>query len=110
VSRASVVRRCCAVLLTVGLLAVAVQVERVHRDTWEWTLRPSAAAPLLAFGGRDYKRTAPDLAVEPGFERIGTSRGGGAIFGPPLPHELTPVYLQVRDGEVVHGYVLMGGL
>jgi hypothetical protein len=109
VSRGLIARSCAAALVAVALIALGVRLVHVHEATWEWTLRPSAAAPLLAYGDRDYKRSRPDPGVEPSFERIGTSLGGGAVFGPPLPHENAPVYLQVRDGDVVYGYVLLGG-
>ncbi len=95
------------VVAVVGLVLVG-RLVAVHRATWDWRLTPAAAPAKLHLGGRDYKRSAPELSPPAGLHEVGRTDGGGVVLsiatGPG-----TPTVLYVQVGSELTGYALMGG-
>ena len=96
-----------SLLLVAGL--AALRLEHTHAQSWEWRWKPSPAPPKLAFEGRDDSRGQPLATLPPGDVRLGTTPGGGVVFGPPHPHPHAPTVLEVESGGHLSGYALMGG-
>jgi hypothetical protein len=96
-----------SLLLVAGV--AALRVEHTHQQSWEWRWNPSPAPPKVTFEGRDYSRGQALATLPPGAVRLGTTPGGGVVFGPPRPHPHAPTVLEVRSGEHLMGYALMGG-
>ena len=115
-------RRILSLLLGVAAVVVvllAVQVARVHHETGELRLTPSAAPPELHEAGRLYRRSAstPTSSLPRGTQEVGTTAGGGVLFGPqrfslegPATEPVVPTVIWVRDDDGnIWSYGLVGG-
>lgn len=93
-------------VLVVASLALAMRLQHVHDETWEWRLQPTATPPLVHYDGRDYRRSGapPDLTD---LRHRGTTPGGGTIYAPTGVR--TAVTIVVVDGRHAVSYGLMGG-
>ncbi len=96
-----------AFVIVVAAVAL-IQMARVHLESWEWRLAPSAAPPKVHFADRDYTRGSPKPSVPPGYVKRGETRGGGLIYTWSTGGE-PQVILYVRAGRGVWPYALMGG-
>lgn len=96
-----------SLLVAAGI--AGLRLEHTHEQSWEWRWNPSPTPPKVAFEGRDYSRGQPLATLPPGDVRLGTTPGGGVVFGPPRPHRYAPTVLEVRSGGHLTGYALMGG-
>ena len=95
------------VLVTSG--SVLVHLERVHQRSSEWGWSPPAAAEKIQHLGRDYRRsTAAAPSVPSAGIRLGTTEGGGRIFGTPRGAAV-PTVLHVVVGQDTYRYALVGG-
>jgi hypothetical protein len=96
---------------------VALQLVRVHQETGEFRLTPSAAPPDLHAYGRTYHRSTsgPATSVPSGVHEIGATPGGGELLGPRhmathgAPQAVVPTVLWVRVGATLWTYALSGG-
>lgn len=93
-----------AVLTVVVLLGL--EMTWIHSQTGQFRPWPSAIAPYLHLGGRDYHRGGPQVP-EPGAVPDGHTVGGGTVW---IPDDArTPTVVWVTDGGTSYDYALMGG-
>jgi hypothetical protein len=107
------------VVVALAVVAIALQVAHVHRETGELRLTPSEAPARLSELGRHYVRSSsqPRNLLPKDTQEIGESPGGGELFGPRhLAREgrsgdpIVPTVIWVRDEDGrVWSYALVGG-
>jgi hypothetical protein len=95
-----------AVLLA-GL--VGVRLVRIHDETWEWTLTPSAASPKIEFADRSYLWGSVVPSAPQEATAVGRTAGGGVILSDHWPAPYVPTGVWVVDGPRVIQYSLSGG-
>lgn len=92
-----------------GLVAAAlVLVAVLGFLAWSEVDLPGRAAPSVEFGGRDYTRADDAASVLDGFVEAGTV-GGDAVYCDPGCATSVPTLIQVRDGDDLWWYELVGG-
>jgi hypothetical protein len=104
-------------LTAVVVVLLVVKVVRVHQETGEFRLTPSAAPSEIHAYGRTYHRgrSGPATSVPSGVQELGATAGGGELFGPRhiatqgAPRTVVPTVLWVRVGGTLWTYALSGG-
>lgn len=100
-------RRAARRALVVALLLLAAWLVVVREHTGDFRLLPSATPTRLDFLHRHYRR-GEHAPVPADARRIGTSWGGGQVWGQ-HPAATAPTVVWVRDGSTAYVYELVGG-
>jgi hypothetical protein len=102
-------RRAVAVAtLVVVLIVLALRLEQVHDDTWEWRLTYAKTPPKLHVFDRDYRRSDTALAPPEDTRYLVTVPGGARVYSKRIrPYAPTVIWAVPDAGTAV--YSLMGG-